>query len=281
MRLLLYIFLFLEFTSLSAQNINDDPRGWKIEPGVGLKSMLVVGMIELKKEAKPDSMFLEVSNYGEDGRMDSYSYRTILDKSRYNRKKIFQYWDGGFDSKTYINGSLYDSAIVRGDSAHVYSQGGRVEHVYKGDTMKEYATVNGARMFRSARALVHSDSFWDYRNAGNFSKRTVSDGEKTDTIRYLNEKSEVLVMIVNHYSELHLKVRTDYYNYEVKNFIFMRYSYNEKFDMPFFLPKSKKGLPSYSVARKYNEFGMISEERFTSVRKREGVLVKNYIYTYY
>ena len=281
MRLLIYIFLSLAFTSLSAQNINDDPRGWKIEPGVGLKSMVVVGIIELKKETKPDSMFLEVSNYGEDGRMDSYSYRTILDKSTYSRKTVYQYWDSGFDSKTYVNGALFDSTLVRGDSAHVYTRGGSVEHVYKGDTMKEYATVNGARMFRSARALVHRDSFWDYRNAGNFSKRTVSDGEKTDTIRYLNEKSEVLVMIVNHYSELHLKVRTDYYNYEVKNFIFMRYSYNEKFDMPFFLPKSKKGLPSYSVARKYNEFGLISEERFTSVRKREGVLVKNYIYTYY
>ncbi|MCK6641157.1 MAG: hypothetical protein L6Q81_13835 [Bacteroidia bacterium] len=281
MRLLLYIFTCLAFTSLSAQNVNDDPRGWKLEPGIGIKSMVVVGMIELKKEAKPDSMFLEVSNYGEDGRMDSYSYRTILDKSTYNRKKIFQYWDGGFDSKTYINGSLYDSAIVRGDSAHVYSQGGRVEHVYKGDTMKEYATVNGARMFRSARALVHRDSFWDYRNAGNFSKRTVSDGKTTDTVRYFNSQAEVLVMIVNYYSESRHIIQSEYYNYGVKKFIFMRYAYNENLDMAYYLLKSRKGKPSYVVNRKFNEVGILTEERITGIRKSEGVLIKKYIYTYY
>jgi hypothetical protein len=281
MRLLLYIFLSLAFTSLSAQNINDDPRGWKLEPGVGLKSMVVVGMIELKKEAKPDSMFLEVSNYGEDGRMDSYSYRTILDKSTYTRKTVYDYWDGGFDRKTYVNGALFDSALVRDDTAHVYTQGGRVEHVYKGDTMKEYATVNGVRMFRSARALVRRDSFWDYRNAGNFSKRTVSAGKTTDTVRYIDSQSEVLVMIVNYYSESRHIIQSEYYNYGVKKFIFMRYAYNENLDMAYYLLKSRKGKPSYVVKRKFNEAGMLTEERITGIRKSEGVLIKKYIYTYY
>lgn len=281
MRLLLYIFTCLAFTSLSAQNVNDDPRGWKLEPGIGIKSMVVVGMIELKKETKPDSMFLEVSNYGEDGRMDSYSYRTILDKSTYTRKTVYQYWDGGFDSKTYVNGALYDSTLVRGDSAHVYTRGGSVEHVYKGDTMKEYATVNGARMFRSARALVHRDSFWDYRNAGNFSKRTVSDGKTTDTVRYFNSQAEVLVMIVNYYSESRHIIQSEYYNYGVKKFIFMRYAYNENLDMAYYLLKSRKGKPSYVVNRKFNEVGILTEERITGIRKSEGVLIKKYIYTYY
>lgn len=281
MRLLLYIFIGITFTSLSAQNVNDDPRGWKLEPGVGLKSKMVVGMIEVKKDSKPDSMFLEVSRYGEDGRMDSYTYRTILDKSTYNRKTVYQYWDGGFDSKSYINGALYDSAIVRGDSAFVYRKNGTLLHYYKGDTMKEYVIANGIKMFRSARALVQRDPFWDYRNAGNFSKRTVSKAENTDTVRYLNEKSEVMVMIVNQYDTAHHHVQSDYYNYRVKKFIFMRYSYNENLDMAYYLLKSKKGHPSYTVKRKFNEVGLLTEERIKGLRKSEGVLVKTYFYTYY
>lgn len=281
MRLLLYIFIGLTFTSLSAQNVNEGPPQIQLAYYYQVKSQTVVGFIELRKEPKPDSMFLEVSRYGEDGRMDSYTYRTILDKSTYNRKTVYQYWDGGFDSKTYVNGALYDSTLVRGDSAHVYTLGGSVEHVYKGDTMNEYATVNGARMFRSARALVQRDPFWDYRNAGSFSKRTVSKGENTDTIRYLNEKFEVLVMIVNQYDTAHHHVQSDYYNYLVKKFIFMRYSYNENLDMAYYLLKSKKGQPSYTVKRKFNEVGILTEERIKGVRKSEGVLVKRYFYTYY
>lgn len=281
MRLLLYIFVFLEFTALSAQNVNDDPRQIQLAHYYKVKCRTIVGMVELRKEPKPDSMFVENFNYDEDGRLVSYCYRAILDKSTYNRKKIYRFWDGGFDSKTYINGALYDSAIVRGDSAHVYTRGGSVEHVYKGDTMKEYATVNGARMFRSAHALIQRDVFWDYRNAGNFSKRTVSQGEKSDTVRYLNEKSEVLVMIVNHYGRSHLGIQSDYYNYRVKKFIFMRYSYNENLDMAYYLLKSRKGKPSYVVNRKFNEVGILTEERITGIRKSEGVLIKKYIYTYY
>lgn len=281
MRTLIYILSLFVFTSLSAQTANDDPRHWQIAPYSKLKSLTVVGMVELRKEAKPDSMFLESSVYGEDGRIDSYTYRTILDKSTYNRNVTYEYWDGGYDSKTYVNGSIFSTVVVRGDSANVSSHQGRVEHFYKGDTVKEFANVNGAWVLRSARALVHRDSFWDYRNAGNFSKRTVSNGKTTDTVRYFNSQSEVLVMIVNYYSESRHIIQSEYYNYGVKKFIFMRYAYNENLDMAYYLLKSRKGKPSYVVNRKYNEVGILSEERITGIRKSEGVLIKKYIYTYY
>jgi hypothetical protein len=281
MRKLLFSLFVLSFVSLCAQNANDDPRGWRTAPHVLLKSTAVVGLVELRKEPKPDSMFMERFNFGEDGRMDSYSYRTILDKSTYFKKIEYKYWDGGFDAITKVNGAVTDSAIVRRDTAWVYSRSGRLEHLYAGDSVREYATVNGARVLRSAHALVKRDPFWDYRNAGNFSKRIVVTGKLTDTIRYLNDKSETLIMIVNTYNESKAAVKSEYYNLRVKKFIFMRYAYNENMDMAYYMLKSRKGIPSYTVSRKFDESGKLVEERIQGTRRSEGVLIRKYYYSFY
>jgi hypothetical protein len=281
MRKLLFSLFVLSFVSLCAQNANDDPRGWKIAPQKNLKSLTVIGLVEVRKEPKPDSMFTEVSIYGEDGRLDSYSYRTILDKSTYFKKIEYNYWDGGFDAITEVNGAVSDSAIVRRDTAWVYSRSGRLEHLYAGDSVREYATVNGARVFRSAHALVQRDSFWDYRNAGNFSTRTIATGKTTDTIRYVDANAKVLVMIVNYYSESRHIIQSEYYNFGVKNFIFMRYAYNENMDMAYYMLNSRRGRPSYTVKRKFDENGLLTEETIEGTRKSEGILIKKYIYSYY
>lgn len=281
MRRFFYILLVLFVVALRAQNSYSDPRGWKIAPQKNLKSLTVIGLVEVRKEPKPDSMFMERFNFGEDGRMDSYSYRTILDKSTYFKKIEYKYWDGGFDAITKVNGAVTDSAIVRRDTAWVYSRSGRLEHLYAGDSVREYATVNGARVFRSAHALVQRDSFWDYRNAGNFSTRTIATGKTTDTIRYVDANAKVLVMIVNYYSESRHIIQSEYYNFGVKNFIFMRYAYNENMDMAYYMLKSRKGIPSYTVSRKFDESGKLVEERIQGTRRSEGVLIRKYYYSFY
>jgi hypothetical protein len=204
-----------------------------------------------------------------------------LDKSTYFKKIEYNYWDGGFDVITRINGTINDSTVVRSDTAWVYSRSGRLEHLYAGDSVREYAIVNGALVLRSARALVKRDPFWDYRNAGNFSKRIVATGKLTDTIRYLNDKSETLIMIVNTYNESKAAVRSEYYNLRVKKFIFMRYAYNEKMDMAYYMLKSRKGKASYTVGRKFDESGMLVEERIHGTRRSEGVLIRKYFYSFY
>jgi hypothetical protein len=51
--------------------------------------------------------------------------------------------------------------------------------------------------------------------------------------------------------------------------------------MAYYMLKSRKGKASYTVGRKFDESGMLVEERIHGTRRSEGVLIRKYFYSFY
>lgn len=265
---------------LCAQTIYEDPRAGYIAPYDNLSSITVTAFAESRKDSILDSVFVNVNRYAEDGRMSEQLYRAILDKAIYHEETHYQYRDDMFMKLSYTNGKLYDSVIVAGDSAWRYYSG-RLKHAYAGDTVREISTNDGKPVYDVGRCLSCRDTFWDYKNNGRYARKVITAAPTTDTVRYFDDKGVTMVMFVNYYSESRHVILTEYYNYTCKAFEFRRYRYNVKYDLTFFMEKSKKGKPSYTVSRKYDEEGRLTEERLAGTNRKAGTLVLKYTYAFY
>ncbi|HTF02886.1 MAG TPA: hypothetical protein VK826_02640 [Bacteroidia bacterium] len=265
--------------AVSAQHL--DPRPWFLAPAPNVRTVTITGLYETKKD-KPDTAFQQVDHYNEDERMGSRTYRSVLDGALYNTRVTYGYWDyGRMVVRYYVNGVLTDTADVRYHDATMWHLGSGTVYEFHNDSVQETIMLKGKTEVRPKRFIAFKkDSFWDYRNAGTFERKTISGGQATDTTRYWSQSDECLVMVVNHYSESRHNMLSEYYNYGVKIFEFKRLRYNENLDITYYLEKSKQGKPSYTISRKFDERGLLTEERFNGAQDKRGVLVLKYSYEF-
>lgn len=267
-----------------------DPRIPKTAPYDGVKSMQATYIFVIK--SGNDTSITETFRYNEYGYLTNYDYDLHMMKNPpYQMRSVYSYQSqDAWIQTTYKNNKITDSAIVKGGRAdHYWWSGGKVTQIneFRGDSFAEKNIVNLDTVFvhGDSKASLLSDPFWDYRNAGKFANKSLTRSADTDTTRYLNDKGECLVMIVNYYDNNFRPVKTDYFNYKVKRFDLMYLPYNERMDMTFFLNKSRKGHWSYEITRKFNEKGWLTEEYFTDARPYKGAngtpMIRKYEYTTY
>lgn len=282
--------LFLILIPQIASAHREDPRTRKEAPYAGVKTIRKVTYFTMPKDnGKLDTCIVESDHFNMDGLLTQHDYSMVMQKNpRYDYQEKFTYSaEDVWTKREYRQGQLTDSIIVNGSWANYYFFKEKKVHAlyeYRGDSMQEKMINGGDTLFRAkkANAYFNRDDFWDYTNAGSFTRKTdFSNKDGAATVTYYNDKDEALVSYTEHRVFGGPVSQIDYYNYNVKQFIFKRLTYSEKMEMGFFLKKSKKGKPSYQVFYTYNDKKQLIEEKWVDPNPKKNQVVIKYEYEFY
>jgi hypothetical protein len=268
----------------------EDPRVRKEAPYARVKAVKKTTYFTLPKEGnKLDTAIVESEFYNEDGLLIQHDYVMVLPKNppySYQEKLIYNAEDA-WVKEVRKHGVLTDSIVVNGSLGKWYFFKARSPYAlyeYRLDSMQEKMINGGDTIYRptKANAYFNRDDFWDYTCGAAFDKKTSSsDKDGSTTVSYLNAKGVALAG----YTEKRIaggKVyEVDYYNYNVKQFVFKRLTYSESMEMVFFLKKSKKGNWSYRIQFTYNDKGQLIEEKWIDPNPKKNQVVIKYEYMFY
>ncbi len=283
--------LFLAFVPIFLNAQVADPRISETTPALGIQSVKTTTFIKTVRDGdKLDTAVKQFSYFNKQGLLTESRYATVLDKGTYTSRRQYFY-----NPECCWRNIYYENDVVR-DCTFVcegcgednwglvksFGESGRIVlHEYEGDSVRERVITGIDTVNRPWKKLMHTDAFWDYKNAGAFARRQITKSVDSDTVKYLDQNGECLVMIVNHFNNSFQNVQTNYYNYKIKNFVFMKIRYNDKMDMGFFLEKCKKGRWSYQVLRNFDNKGLVVEEKYIDSNKKKPVIIKRFEYEYY
>jgi hypothetical protein len=260
-------------------------------PAEGMRSMRITTTFygEHKGKSFTDTAFNERAVYNENGTLASKTYASVLDKSTYTSGENYTYGiECWWSRKVYENNRLVDSATLFdcgsvGGSRFIFGPNGLHEiYEYRGDSV--FNTIVDAsdtirRAWRELRTV--RDPEWDYAHAGTFSRKHTSGKNDIDTVWYYDKSDKCIFRIVHHFDAGNRPVKTEYFNDGVKKFVVLSMRYNERLSVSEYVVRSKKGMPSYTIEREYNEKGLLKKEIYRWRRKGRFPIVKDYRYEFY
>lgn len=284
---LLFLFFFPIFLRAQVSELVTRP----LAPVQGLKSVKITTIFTGGKKGKTftDTAFKEILRYNTNGTLDSKTYSSVLDKATYTSATQYNYapecwWERKrFEGNRLIDSAAYSDCGGVSGVRYIFGANGLHEiYKYRGDSVF-ITIVDRPDTLRRAwkEKPVERDLEWDYQNAGEFDrKHTVRSGD-VDSVRYYDKSDECIFMIVHHFDKANHPVKAEYFNYSVKKFVVLTMLYNERLSVAEYVVKSKKGKPSYTIDREYNEKGLLKKETYQWQRKGRYPLVKNYDYGFY
>jgi hypothetical protein len=293
------LFLLLVRSVVSAQH--DDPRRAMRAPSESVASVEVktvryrIGKVEIKERTelqrifdihpKKDSLFIDTLKreeiwFSAAGKPDSsfFDFHSV-------RKDYYTHIS---DTSWFIISKYAytrrDSTAVHGDSAvtYVYYDGKLSNRlVYSGAAAYfEYVKKPQKHPNWSYWVSSPSDSFWDYRAAGTYSKRIITNAGSTDTVLYCDAGGNWIVKTTNYKDTSGRCIRTDYYNRGANRFTLVRLRANPHIgDATLYLHRNGETI-SMQCVRKYNADGLLLEEAWQNPASGEVVMKKIYGYRF-
>jgi hypothetical protein len=233
------------------------------------------------RDTGPDTASTETRQYDANGRILHIDYHVSIDKNNYTKHTDFFYNESGE-----LRRIISNSANTRIDSTVYFNPQHYVEYInYPGKQIarelnKEDMTVTEI----SGKDTVVKK--WKSVNADDKATAVINNGkyERTDTSYLCDNNGGHTMMMLEKYDSLNHLINTDYYNFKSDNPVIYSACYNDRLNMTFYIPKSKKGKISYYVSRKYGANGLLTEKKFVSTKKQgkqNPVIVMQLEYSYY
>ncbi|MBI3509286.1 MAG: hypothetical protein HY064_01380 [Bacteroidetes bacterium] len=246
-----------------------------------------------KKRSQRDSTLLDTAviqtgKYDKNGNIASADYRSILDKANYHSHSDYFYLNGKLTkSVTKENDVFSDSTLFfnSGNTDYSYRPGYLVIHERYGDTLlvEKRITGNDTVIHRHTEPSEKNKTHWDEEYTGAYSSRIIhSDSlHHCDSCFFYDEKSKLILTIIDYYDKQGRVTCSDYYNRGVKNLLIYSARYNLNYNMATYIGRNKNGERSCRITRSYNEKGQLTEIKHTPSKQSQGITDIRYSYKYY